>query len=378
MRFFVFCVLLLLATATASRWKVVRDVNSQDSDEEATDSANLQTLPPANRARNRQYNAQPSESLKQLIQQGYQDWEAYKGLHGKSFTDENEENERMLAFLAAQQHVRQHNEAYEKGDATFKLDVNNIADLPFSEYQKLNGYRRLYGDVMRRNSSLFLAPHNVNVPESMDWRDHGYVTECYWIIGGQHKRSKGVLVSLSEQNLVDCSAAYGNNGCNGGLMDFAFQYIKENHGVDTEPVSLFIIPNQVTGLQLLLLAYPYKARQKKCHFVRSSVGAEDTEIAVATQGPVSVAIDAGHRSFQLYKTGVYFEKACSIGPGVLVVGYGTDAEDGDYWIVKNSWGATWGEKGYIRMARNKNNHCELLARPAIHWSEQNKFLLYIL
>uniref|UniRef100_A0A915E8C1 Uncharacterized protein n=1 Tax=Ditylenchus dipsaci TaxID=166011 RepID=A0A915E8C1_9BILA len=98
MRFFVFCVLLLLATATASRWKVVRDVNSQDSDEEATDSASLQTLQPAHRARNRQYNAQPSER--------------------KSFTDENEENERMLAFLAAQQHVRQHNEAYEKGDAT--------------------------------------------------------------------------------------------------------------------------------------------------------------------------------------------------------------------------------------------------------------------
>uniref|UniRef100_A0A915ES49 Cathepsin L n=1 Tax=Ditylenchus dipsaci TaxID=166011 RepID=A0A915ES49_9BILA len=249
----------------------------------------------AHRARNRQYNAQPSESLKQLIQQGYQDWEAYKGLHGKSFTDENEENERMLAFLAAQQHVRQHNEAYEKGDATFKLDVNNIADLPFSEYQKLNGYRRLYGDVMRRNSSLFLAPHNVNVPESMTGEIMATATGS---LEGQHKRSKGVLVSLSEQNLVDCSAAYGNNGCNGGLMDFAFQYIKENHGVDTET------------------SYPYKARQKKCHFVRSSVGAEDTGFMDLPEG---------------------MRNSCSeqLDHGVLVVGYGTDAEDGDYWIVKN-------------------------------------------
>uniref|UniRef100_A0A915EBU6 Uncharacterized protein n=1 Tax=Ditylenchus dipsaci TaxID=166011 RepID=A0A915EBU6_9BILA len=103
MRFFVFCVLLLLATATASRyivreefrWKVVRDVNSQDSDEEATDSANLQPcsqlIEPAIAS------TIPSHRKSEAAdQQGYQDWEAYKGLHGKSFTDENEENERML------------------------------------------------------------------------------------------------------------------------------------------------------------------------------------------------------------------------------------------------------------------------------------------
>uniref|UniRef100_A0A915E902 Peptidase C1A papain C-terminal domain-containing protein n=1 Tax=Ditylenchus dipsaci TaxID=166011 RepID=A0A915E902_9BILA len=163
---------------------------------------------------------------------------------------------------------------------------------------------------------------------------------------GQHKRSKGVLVSLSEQNLVDCSAAYGNNGCNGGLMDFAFQYIKENHGVDTET------------------SYPYKAARRS-----ATLDEEQLKIAVATQGPVSVAIDAGHRSFQLYKTGVYFEKACSseqLDHGVLVVGYGTDAEDGDYWIVKNSWGATWGEKGYIRMARKEQPLATLSTEKNFH------------
>jgi hypothetical protein len=130
----------------------------------------------AHRSRNRQY-VRTRDSLKQLINQGYQDWESYKGLHSKRFNDNEIENERMLAFLASQQHVRRHNDAYEKGDVTYKIGINHIADLPFSEYQKLNGYRRLYGDSGIRNSSRWLAPLNADIPESLDWREHGYVTD---------------------------------------------------------------------------------------------------------------------------------------------------------------------------------------------------------
>lgn len=130
-------------------------------------------------------------------------------------------------------------------------------------------------------------------------------------------------------------------------MDFAFEYVKQNHGIDTEN------------------SYPYKAKQRKCNFKKADVGADDSgyvdlpegdedalKKAVATQGPISasflilnkvnttnfqVAIDAGHRSFQLYKNGVYFERNCSpeaLDHGVLLVGYGTDPDHGDYWIVK--------------------------------------------
>jgi cathepsin L len=136
--------------------------------------------------------------------------------------------------------------------------------------------------------------------------------------------------------------------------------VKENHGIDTED------------------SYPYKAKQKKCNFKRGAVGAEDTgfvdlpegdeeqlKVAVATQGPISVAIDAGHRSFQLYKTGVYYEKQCSseqLDHGVLVVGYGTDQKGGDYWIVKNSWGTEWGMEGFIHIARNRGNHCGIASK----------------
>lgn len=335
-------------------------------DEGATGSASSEEERP---------NPSSSGSLRRMIENGMQDWKSFKSEHGKSFNNNDLENERMLTFLMAKEHVRVHNEAYRKGKTSFEIEVNHIADLPFSEYRKLNGYLgHLYGDAVKRNSTRWRAPMNSNIPDAYDWRDHGYVTEvknqgmcgsCWSFsatgaLEGQHKRATGQLVSLSEQNLVDCSTSFGNHGCNGGLMDFAFEYVKQNHGIDTEA------------------SYPYKGKERTCHFKKSDVGAEDTgyvdltegdeealKAAVATQGPVSVAIDAGHRSFQLYKTGVYFEKNCSpdaLDHGVLVVGYGTDPDHGDYWIVKNSWSEEWGEKGYIKMARNKNNHCGIASK----------------
>ncbi|WP_395241672.1 C1 family peptidase, partial [Salmonella sp. s51933] len=138
-------------------------------------------------------------------------------------------------------------------------------------------------------------------------------------------------------------------------MDNSFKYIRDNHGIDTEA------------------SYPYYTRQLSyCYFRSEYVGATDTGYtdiikyseadllsAVATVGPISVAIDAAHQSFQLYRSGVYYEPTCSstlLDHAVLVVGYGT-FDGQDYWLVKNSWGASWGMNGYIMMARNRNNHC---------------------
>jgi cathepsin L len=146
----------------------------------------------------------------------------------------------------------------------------------------------------------------------LDWRDKGYVTpvkdqgQCgsCWAFSatgsleGQHFRATLNLVSLSEQNLVDCSRQQGNFGCSGGLMDRAFEYIEVNNGIDTE------------------LSYPYVAVEGDCQFKAANVGATDTgfteiksksedalQQAVAIVGPISVAIDASHSSFQLYKSG---------------------------------------------------------------------------
>lgn len=215
----------------------------------------------------------------------------------------------------------------------------------------------------------FIEPANVEVPDSVDWRTKGAVTpvkdqghcgSCWAFsstgaLEGQHFRKTGVLVSLSEQNLVDCSAVYGNNGCNGGLMDNAFKYIKENGGIDTEKL------------------YPYEAKDDTCRYNAKNSGATDQgfvdvpqgnekklKLALATVGPVSVAIDASQESFQFYSEGVYYDPKCdseNLDHGVLAVGFGTDDKGQDYYIVKNSWGSTWGDEGYVKMARNRKNHC---------------------
>ena len=146
---------------------------------------------------------------------------------------------------------------------------------------------------------------------------------------------------------------WGNFGCNGGLMTQGFTYIHDNNGVDTEA------------------SYPYTAQDGECVFNPANVGTslsscyniasgDEGALANAIQmvGPMSVAIDASHMSFQLYTSGVYYEPSCSsqfLDHGVTAVGYGSTNGD-DYFIVKNSWAATWGDNGYIMMSRNKSNN----------------------
>ena len=160
------------------------------------------------------------------------------------------------------------------------------------------------------------------------------------------------LVSLSEQNLMDCAGGRGNNvGCTSKYT--AFNYIRDNGGIDTED------------------SYPYEAASGTCQFSMKSVGANVTGYvkipqnesslleAVTTVGPISVSIDASNITFHHYSDGVYYNPVCStkLDHAVLVVGYDT-LNGEDYWLVKNSWGMD----GYIMMARNKNNHCGIVTQ----------------
>lgn len=199
-----------------------------------------------------------------------------------------------------------------------------------------------------------------SVPDSIDWREKGAVVgvkdqsscgSCWAFsavaaVEGINQIATGNLISLSEQELVDCDTSV-NEGCNGGLMDYAFEFIINNGGIDTED------------------DYPYKSRDGRCDSYRKNAhvvsidGYEDVPVndenalkkAVAKQ-PVSVAIEGSGRAFQLYESGI-FSGSCGLDldHGVTAVGYGS--ENGkDYWIVRNSWGTEWGESGYIRLARN--------------------------
>jgi len=259
-------------------------------------------------------------------------------------------------------------EASNAQNRSFTLGMNQFGDLTPTEF------RTLYLGGLKLNKTQFIQMSRGKLfvakssgSESWDWRQKGAVTavknqqQCgsCWSFSttgsteGCNYISKGQLTSLSEQNLIDCSSSYGNQGCNGGLMANAMDYIIKNGGVDTEK------------------SYPYEAKESTCRYKSSNIGGtlssysnlpSGDESALATagqQGPVSVAIDASQNSFQFYTSGIYYEPACSsenLDHGVLMVGAGSQS-DGNYWIVKNSWGATWGQEGYIWMAKDKSNNC---------------------
>ncbi|EAL67513.1 cysteine protease [Dictyostelium discoideum AX4] len=294
-----------------------------------------------------------------------------------------------------------------KGDSQTVLGLNNFADITNEEYRKTYLGTR----VNAHSYNGYDGREVLNVedlqtnPKSIDWRtknavtpikDQGQCGSC-WSFSttgsteGAHALKTKKLVSLSEQNLVDCSGPEENFGCDGGLMNNAFDYIIKNKGIDTES------------------SYPYTAETgSTCLFNKSDIGATikgyvnitaGSEISLengAQHGPVSVAIDASHNSFQLYTSGIYYEPKCSpteLDHGVLVVGYGVQGKDDEgpvlnrkqtivihknednkvessddssdsvrpkannYWIVKNSWGTSWGIKGYILMSKDRKNNC---------------------
>jgi len=289
------------------------------------------------------------------------EWEIFKEKYEKNYFSEFEHDARKSIFAGNMMLIHQHNVEESLGLHTFTLGVNEFADMSSEEFGKF--YNGLAGKPTNHTVQKIVAD---NIPETMDWRDKGYVTEVKnqgqcgscWAFSatgsmeGQHFRKTGKMVSLSEQNLVDCVTA--DEGCGGGLPSDAFKYVIKNSGIDTEA------------------SYPYKGRNGQCHYTGSDSGAtfskwvavqskseDELKKAVATVGPVSVGIDASHFTFQLYKRGVYHSMFCSqtrLDHGVLVVGYGNEGGK-DYWLVKNSWGKSYGEGGYIKMSRNRNNNC---------------------
>ncbi len=241
-----------------------------------------------------------------------------------------------------------------KGNS-YTLGITAFADLTEDEFSRFNGIR--LNGPLSTGCAKFKST-NTKLPSSYDWRDHNAVTpvkdqgQCgsCWSFSatgameGAWAIAKGSLLSLSEQQLVDCSKSYGNHGCNGGLMDNAFEYAIEN-GMCLES------------------AYPYTASGGDCHkcdpvvAISSCVDVtKNNQVhlkeAVA-KGPVSIAIEADTKAFQLYKSGVLTGSACgtNLDHGVLIVGYGVESGV-EYWLVKNSWGPTWGEGGYIKIGRS--------------------------
>jgi len=244
----------------------------------------------------------------------------------------------------------------------FTMGVNQFTDLTPEEF-KAQFVGGLKPEVGSYGCKTFTSSAS-GTPDTIDWRSKGAVTSvkdqgqcgsCWSFsstgaVEGAWAISKGQLVDLAEQELVDCATGreYGSHGCNGGQMEGAFKYIIENG-------------------QCSLSSYPYTAKDgtcQKCNAVAQMSSCSDVNPndqvslkgAVAQQ-PVSIAIEADTKYFQSYSSGILTSSDCgtNLDHGVLIAGYGDDNGQ-KYWLVKNSWGTTWGDKGYVKIARSDSTN----------------------
>lgn len=226
-----------------------------------------------------------------------------------------------------------------------------------------------------KNSEYFAAPRDFVLPKALDWREHGVVTHVKnqqfcgssyamattGAIESHYFRKTGQLLPLSDQNIVDCSQSYGNNGCIGGTMENAYKYIRD-HGVYTaEAYPYDGSGNYYCQIDIKDAKHSNATRIRISEFVRIPSGNEEELLkALTIHGPISVSIDARSKSFALYSHGIYNDPNCDakhVNHAVLLVGYGTDENGTDYYILKNNWGERWGTKGYFKMLRNQTNTC---------------------
>ncbi|CAA2984214.1 senescence-specific cysteine protease SAG39-like [Olea europaea subsp. europaea] len=249
--------------------------------------------------------------------------------YGRQYKNSAEKAMRYKIFKENVEYIETFNKA---GTRSYQLGINQFADLTNKEFQaSRNGYKM---------SPFLKSPKASHLG-------------CCWAFltvaatEGINYLSTGKLISLSEQELVDSDTSE-DMGCNGGLMDNAFQFIIKNHGLTEDPR----ITNQEGDDSC-------NSKKESSHAAKIT-GYEDVPAnsesallkAVAKQ-PVSVAIDASGSDFQFYKSGVFTgECGTDLDHGVTAVGYGTASDGTKYWLVKNSWGTSWGENGYIRMQRD--------------------------
>lgn len=329
-------------------------------------------------------------------------WVKWKHEFNKTYSTLEEDEKRFVIFLENLSYIKKHE------NKDYKVNVNHFSDLSRDEWlnrfnkfdttrsstspiaegsEPRRGEKDWTTTVTEQNGEIKDCGYNPqrgeSTPSQLDWRNshlnprgikavndiknQQQCGSCWafstiasvegaWALSNSLPAS-APLVSLSEQQLVDCSAKEGNQGCNGGLMDQGFQYIIDNNGVCSET------------------EYPYKAQDGQCIKCKTVARISsyfdvqpmnETAILVAIQnGPLSIAIEADQQSFQFYSGGIYSDIECgtNLDHGVNLVGYGN--ENGkDYWILRNSWGTTWGENGYMRILRGKNI-CGLSQMPSM-------------
>lgn len=259
---------------------------------------------------------------------------------------------------------------------SYTLGINEFADINHDEFfldyssEQISTTTTTTKPKIENTNKRFLKsqidnPRWNDFPHTIDWVSQGRVTSvknqgncgsCWSLstigaIEGIHAITTGNLISLSSQQLIDCSTDYGNIGCNGGIPIWSYEYIIDNGGICSEQ------------------NYTYTGTDKECHkcdpivkiqgYRNITTNSASALLNALTKQPISVIIEADKQIFQFYKSGV-ITTCCgdTLDHAVLAVGYGVNSVGQRYFKLKNSWGITWGDKGYVYFGADKISNME--------------------
>jgi len=294
-------------------------------------------------------------------------WKEFK----KKFSMEFKKHEEQMRFAIFKANVDRI-EAVNSKPLSYTLGITQFAHLTADEFaHEHTGFKKpqsMWGDLP------YLGRHTHNgtaLAAGVDWTKKGAVTpvknqrQCgsCWAFSttdaleGAWEIATGKLVSISEQQFVDCD--HVDMGCGGGTMDTAFTFAEKNDLCTEQsyPYDLHAVGCRASGCKVGIPKGAVKG------YKDVSKDNEQALMSAVAHGPVSIAIEADKSVFQLYRSGV-LNATCGdqLDHGVLAVGYGTDPSGTDYWLVKNSWGMTWGDNGYVKLLRGKDGpgECGLL------------------
>lgn len=308
------------------------------------------------------------------------EFEEFQVIHNKVYKDQFELLTRQKIFEENKRIIDEHNERYAKGQETFKMGINKFTDLSSSEFRNrfISVHKNSENQDEYESHVDNYSSENQDIPKHINWYDKGAVSEvadqtagglnckanwAFAAIGsleGQYFMKYNNRIDFSAQNLLDCTNGFGNEACINGSPENALKYVIAYGIQDSE-------------------TYAYEGRQSLCRqrIRYSIIGQVDgikyirprnNEMVLAQElakhGPLVVSINSTF--LQSYERGVaHVDCDNTTDISLTLVGYGTDTYGGDYWLLKNSWGKSWGENGYLRLARNKGNMCGI-ARNALY------------